>query len=113
MNHRPLDLRAIRRFLSFIEEDAKTGCWFWIGGLDRDGYAKFSYKGRTVKGHRFAYATFIEALPVDLHVDHTCRNRRCVNPGHGEPLTTGENTRRGVESRKHIGVLPLFSKDHR
>lgn len=30
------------------------------------------------------------------HIDHLCRNRRCVNPTHMEVVTPNENWRRGA-----------------
>lgn len=34
-------------------------------------------------------------LPSDMVLDHLCRVRHCVNPLHLEPVTAGENVRRG------------------
>lgn len=31
-----------------------------------------------------------------MDIDHLCRNRSCVNPEHLEPVTRGENIRRGL-----------------
>jgi hypothetical protein len=33
-----------------------------------------------------------------MHLDHLCRNTRCVNPDHLEPVTLAENVLRGVSS---------------
>jgi hypothetical protein len=30
-----------------------------------------------------------------MHLDHLCRVRLCVNPAHLDPVTCGENIRRG------------------
>ncbi|MDE2107348.1 MAG: HNH endonuclease [Patescibacteria group bacterium] len=34
-------------------------------------------------------------VPSGLQLDHKCRNRFCINPSHLEPVTPGENQRRG------------------
>ncbi|MEU5322933.1 HNH endonuclease signature motif containing protein [Streptomyces sp. NPDC021056] len=48
-----------------------------------------------VLAHRYAWELLREPIPAGLVIDHLCRNRRCVNPGHLEVVTLAENTRRG------------------
>ncbi len=48
--------------------------------------------------HRFAYENLVGPVPTGLLLDHRCRNKSCVNPDHLDPVTSGENTRRGVLS---------------
>jgi hypothetical protein len=45
--------------------------------------------------HRISYEHFVGPIPKGLFIDHLCRMRACVNPGHLEPVTTLENARRG------------------
>jgi hypothetical protein len=76
-------------------------CWAWSRAhFKKTGYAMFSIRGRNGKwrptvAHRIAYELYIAEIPAGLDIDHLCQNRRCVNPWHMEPVTRGENTRRG------------------
>lgn len=93
----------IDRFLSRFVEDA-TGCWTWLGSLDRYGYGGFWVKedGGWVKhkAHRVSYWLFVGPIPDGLQIDHLCRNRRCVNPAHLEPVTQQENARRSEQATR-------------
>lgn len=72
-------------------------CWNWVGYVRPDGYGTFQpSQKKTVLAHRFAYELFRFVIPEGLALDHLCRNRRCVNPDHLEPVTVGENVRRGT-----------------
>ncbi len=45
--------------------------------------------------HRVAYQLMIGQIGQGLVLDHLCKNRRCCNPEHLEPVTIRENTLRG------------------
>jgi hypothetical protein len=78
-----------------------TTCWLWRAALDRHGYGLFHPHGtHTVLAHRWAYQSLIGPIPEELEIDHLCRVRHCVNPAHMEPVTCGENVRRGLAARQ-------------
>lgn len=105
-------LPVIQRFLARVRLDPETGCWVWQGKLD-DGYGRFTFEGRIQKAHRVSWLLFLGPLPEAMVVDHVCRNRACVRPDlkHLEPITSRQNTLRGLHSRKHAGSLELFNED--
>jgi hypothetical protein len=80
------------RFASCIERDPVFGCWLWTRGLDRDGYG-ISYAGGKGprQAHREVYVELVGPVPDGLKLDHECRRRHCVRPGHLLPVTEREN----------------------
>lgn len=83
-------------------------CGGWTGAhFTQTGYALFVIRGadgkwRPTVGHRIAYELYIAEIPPGLVIDHLCRNRGCVNPWHMEPVTRGENVRRGWLALGHV-----------
>ena len=70
-------------------------CWLWVAARIGNGYGNFWDGHRVVLAHRFAYELLVGPIPDGLEPDHLCRVRHCVNPAHLEPVTHGENARRG------------------
>ena len=72
------------------------GCWLWRAALSEHGYGviRMSTPRRMEMAHRVAYEMEVEPIPEGLELDHLCRNPRCVNPFHLEPVTHLVNMRR-------------------
>lgn len=87
------------RLRRHVRIDPQTGCHIWTGSRDNYGYGIIRIgcgsERRTRRVHRVAYEVFVGPIPPGLDLDHLCRNRACRNPAHLEPVTRGENLRRG------------------
>lgn len=83
------------RFWAKVERRGPDDCWLWTAGLN-NGYGTI-YGGRRspLRAHRVAYELLVGPIPDGLTLDHLCRNRRCVNPAHLEPVSNRENILRG------------------
>lgn len=85
--------------------DRSGDCWLWTASTNQKGYGQFSLGSRvrgtyqTVRAHRYAYETLIGTIPKGMHLDHTCYERRCVNPLHLEPVTASVNNKRAGASK--------------
>jgi hypothetical protein len=75
--------------------EAGKDCVLWRGRLSPEGYGVVWISGRQRYAHREAYEHVNGQIRNGLEIDHLCRNRACVNPGHMEPVTRKENILRG------------------
>ncbi len=107
----PDDVKA--RFWALIDVRDPSECWEWQGICSSNGYGRHYLRGfGPVISHRLAYHIAKGLMPADLVSDHLCRNRKCVNPAHIEPVTSRENTLRGEAGlhRRHERELVTHCK---
>lgn len=78
--------------------EPNSGCWLWLGHLKGNGYGTLAVKDgeewRTQHAHIASYETFVGPVPDGHDLDHKCRLRCCINPGHLEPVTRSINLAR-------------------
>jgi len=71
----------------------------WPGAM-RQGYGVKKMGTTTINAHRYVYENATgKKIPKGWHIDHKCRERRCINPKHLEPVSPGENKRRAWQSK--------------
>lgn len=70
-------------------------CWAWLKSVNSHGYAQVQIRGIKYEVHGLIYRYFNGEIENGLELDHTCRNRACVNPDHLEPVTRRVNLLRG------------------
>ena len=92
-------------FWSKVSVGSSDECWDWLGRISEKGYG--TYWGpigglkKVRRAHRIAYEAAIGPIADGLTLDHLCRNRRCCNPAHLEPVTQAENNRRAAVAITH------------
>lgn len=93
---------SVTRFWAKVDTSAgPDACWPWTGEINNGGYGNFKIGGRKLYAHRVGYELLVGPIPAGLHIDHLCRNRRCQNARHMEPVTNAENARRGEAGINH------------
>lgn len=76
--------------------DATGDCWMWTGMTSEGGYGSVrDDRKRQLAAHRVIYQALVGPVDPALHLDHLCRNKKCVNPDHLEPVTRRVNILRG------------------
>lgn len=91
-----LDKRLPDRFWNKAIPEPNSGCWLWTGASHPSGYGQIVWKGRVRVAHAVAFESIVGDTPRGLVLDHLCCTKSCVNPAHLEPVTFGENIRRGT-----------------
>ena len=106
-------LPLAERLAYFVSPEPNTGCWLWLGCVDKEGYGKIAMPGQASArmAHRISYELHVGPIPEGLELDHKCRMRCCVNFQHLEPVTHLENMRRGVNIGAHL-VAAQKAKTH-
>ena len=90
----------------------RGGCWEFRSPIDQQGYGQYKANGKMYRAHRFAYTMAVGPIPDGLSIDHLCRNRRCCNPAHLEPVTTAENNRRKALAQTHCKRDHEFNEEN-
>ncbi len=91
----PVEKRLLR-----LSKKHRSGCWLWIGSIDRCGYGKIN-SGRETLAHRLAYTQWVGPIPKRKEIDHICRVRNCINPKHLKAVTHRQNVFRGDYKSNH------------
>jgi hypothetical protein len=97
-----------QRFNSFTKKIKE--CIVWTNYLDKDGYGSFYFNKKLRRAHRVGYYLAFGNIPKGMVIDHTCRNRACVNPSHLRCITKRQNSLENSNSVGAINAKKTFCK---
>lgn len=87
---------------SYVEDE--TGCWVWLGRINKAGRPQINMRingrHRCLIAYRVSFEAFKGSIPENHTLDHLCLNTACICPDHLEPMPLGENVRRQREWEK-------------
>ena len=83
--------RYEQAFNAKVDRRAANDCWPWTAQVRKGGYGGFRM-GRRQLAHHAAVILDGRNIPEGMVVDHTCRNRLCVNPSHLRVVDVRTNT---------------------
>lgn len=95
----------------------KTGCWDWTFCKDKDGYgqvhdARCAKEARVTRAHQLAYVAWVDKIPLNYCICHTCDNPSCVNPKHLFAGTVNDNNQDKTRKGRNIsGQFPKVNYD--
>lgn len=82
------------RIESKIIPEPNSGCWLWLHKPNKKGYVKAWWSNKHQSAHVVVYKLSKGKIRKGLQIDHTCKNKSCVNPDHLEAVTPRINTLR-------------------
>lgn len=103
-----IDSKAQDRFWSKVDRRGPDDCWEWMASKSPKGYGYFSVwsiKRSPLPAHRVSFMIANGSIDDGMFIDHTCRNRSCVNPGHLRQVTPLVNTLENSLSRPYLNTL--------
>lgn len=105
-NQTPVPARVAERAFLRHETEA-SGCCPSTYSTASHGYAQIGWQDdgerHIVLAHRASWTHVNGQVPIGMTLDHTCKNRRCVNPQHLRLLSNYENSRRNSGGDWPIG----------
>jgi hypothetical protein len=95
--HKPIS----ERLADLSMPEPNTGCWIWIGHVDRCGYGKVGSVDGESLAHRASFKTFVGPIRDGFELHHRCRERSCINPDHLQQVRHADNVAAADYTKNH------------
>lgn len=88
----------------------ESGCHIWMGAALVSGYGTLKVGGKRKYVHRVAYEHEYGPIRAGHVIDHICRVRRCINPGHLRAVTPRVNATENSASAAAVNAKKTHCK---
>lgn len=92
-------------FWAKVRKGGDNDCWPWTAATNPSGYGRFGVNRRLHGAHRVSYRLAGREIPDGLVIDHTCRNRLCVNPRHLRAVDRFTNVHENSVALGHLHAI--------
>lgn len=90
--------------------EPNTGCFLWLGDINKDGYGGVRHRGRSLLAHRAAWEDKYGPPPAGKYVLHTCDQPCCINTNHLYIGTQSDNMRDAVRRGRNQNTKKTHCK---
>lgn len=107
---------AIRGSGDFYSMTAPDGdCVIWTGAINTNGHGILRRDGKNHRAHRFAWELIFGPLKDTQQLRRTCKNNRCVSPGHMRlvEFEMTESRMRSRHAKGSPGTRPITAAEER
>jgi hypothetical protein len=78
----PRNQTLSERFAYYASPEPNSGCWLWIGSVDRHGYGQIRIVGKLQYATHLALTLDGRPRPKNAVARHSCDTPNCCNPNH-------------------------------
>lgn len=98
------------RFWEKVKRQGPDECWEWQAATNIHGYGFAKSGDGPVLAHILSCRFSGVRIPDGAEIDHSCRNRKCVNPSHLRPVSSSGNKENhsGPQSNNTSGYRGVY-----
>lgn len=107
-----IDLNKLRETLLSKKLEMSSGCWFWLGAKNTNGYGIIHVGEHRMGVHRASFIAFRNSeFNSELNVLHICNKERCFNPAHLYQGTQVDNVNDQIKAGTHPNASKTYCKN--
>lgn len=104
-------MNYISKYKSLIFVNHKTGCWVWRNCASWNR-PHIEINSKIIYIYRLFYEQIKGKITDGYDIDHLCKNKFCIFPGHLEAVTKTVNSRRSNGTKLNMNLARMIRMDY-